>query len=147
VHQFNKVELVKFVEPQTSYDELEKLVDDATDVLRRLHIPHRITLMCSGDLGFAATKKYDIDAWFPAQGRYIEVSSCSNFESFQARRANIKYRPNPKAKPQFVHTINGSGLAVGRTFAAVLENYQQADGSVIIPPVLRPYLGGVEVIS
>jgi seryl-tRNA synthetase len=146
VHQFNKVELVKFVEPQTSYDELEGLVDDAADVLRRLNIPHRITLMCSGDLGFAATKKYDIDAWFPAQGRYIEVSSCSNFESFQARRANIRYRPNPKAKPQFVHTINGSGLAIGRTFAAILENYQQADGSVIMPQVLRPYIGGIEGI-
>jgi seryl-tRNA synthetase len=143
VHQFDKVELVKLVEPATSYDELERLVDDAEDVLRKLNIPHRVTMMCSGDLGFAATKKYDIDAWFPAQGRYIEVSSCSNCESFQARRANIRYRANPRGKPEFVHTINGSGLAVGRTFAAILENYQQPDGSIAIPEVLHPYLRGV----
>lgn len=146
VHQFDKVELVKFAEPATSYDELDKLVDNAADVLRKLNIPHRITLMCSGDLGFAATKKYDVDAWFPGQNRYVEVSSCSNCESFQARRANIRYRRAAKAKPEFVHTLNGSGLAVGRTSAAILENYQQPDGSVIVPEVLRPYLGGIEVI-
>jgi len=146
VHQFDKVELVKFAEPATSYDELDKLVDNAADVLRKLNIPHRITLMCSGDLGFAATKKYDVDAWFPGQNRYVEVSSCSNCESFQARRANIRYRRAAKAKPEFVHTLNGSGVAVGRTSAAILENYQQPDGSVIVPEVLRPYLGGIEVI-
>jgi len=146
VHQFDKVELVKFAEPATSYDELDKLVDNAADVLRKLNIPHRITLMCSGDLGFAATKKYDVDAWFPGQNRYVEVSSCSNCESFQARRANIRYRRAVKAKPEFVHTLNGSGVAVGRTSAAILENYQQPDGSVIVPEVLRPYLGGIEVI-
>jgi seryl-tRNA synthetase len=146
VHQFDKVELVKFAEPATSYDELDKLVDNAADVLRKLNIPHRITLMCSGDLGFAATKKYDVDAWSPGQNRYVEVSSCSNCESFQARRANIRYRPAAKAKPEFVHTLNGSGVAVGRTSAAILENYQQPDGSVIVPEVLRPYLGGIEVI-
>jgi seryl-tRNA synthetase len=146
VHQFDKVELVKFTEPATSYDELERLVDNAADVLRKLNIPHRITLMCSGDLGFAATKKYDVDAWSPGQNRYVEVSSCSNCESFQARRANIRYRPAAKAKPEFVHTLNGSGVAVGRTSAAILENYQQPDGSVIVPEVLRPYLGGIEVI-
>jgi seryl-tRNA synthetase len=153
VHQFDKVELVKFTEPATSYDELEKLLDNAADVLRKLNIPYRITLMCSGDLGFAATKKYDIDAWLPGQNRYVEVSSCSNCGSFQARRASIRYRPAAKAKPflekgktEFVHTLNGSGLAVGRTLAAVLENYQQPDGSVIVPEVLRPYLGRIEVI-
>jgi seryl-tRNA synthetase len=146
VHQFDKVELVKFTEPAASYDELDKLVDNAADVLRKLNIPHRIILMCSGDLGFAATKKYDVDAWFPGQNRYVEVSSCSNCESFQARRANIRYRRAAKAKPEFVHTLNGSGLAVGRTSAAILENYQQPDGSVIVPEVLRPYLGGIEVI-
>jgi seryl-tRNA synthetase len=141
VHQFDKVELVKFAEPAASYDELEKLVDNAADVLRKLNIPYRITLMCSGDLGFAATKKYDIDAWLPGQNKYVEVSSCSNCESFQARRANIRYRPAAKAKPEFVHTLNGSGIAVGRTLAAILENYQQPDGSIIVPEVLRPYLG------
>jgi seryl-tRNA synthetase len=147
VHQFDKVELVKFAEPATSYVELEKLVDNAADVLRQLDIPHRIMEMCSGDLGFAATKKYDIDAWFPGQNKYVEVSSCSNCESFQARRANIRYRPAARAKPEFVHTLNGSGLAVGRTLAAIMENYQQPDGSVIVPEVLRPYLRGIEVIA
>jgi seryl-tRNA synthetase len=146
VHQFDKVELVKFTEPATSYDELERLVDNAEDVLRRLNIPYRVTMMCSGDLGFAAAKKYDIDAWSPAQNRYIELSSCSNCESFQARRANIRYRPTTKAKPEFVHTLNGSGLAVGRTFAVILENYQQPDGSVVVPDVLRPYMGGIDII-
>lgn len=147
VHQFNKVELVKFVEPATSYEELEKLVNDAEDVLHRLEIPYRIVLMCTGDLGFAAAKKYDPEAWFPGQNRYIEVSSCSNFEDFQARRANIRYRPKPGAKPEFVHTLNGSGLAVGRTLAAILENYQLADGTVAVPEVLRPYMGGLAVIK
>ncbi len=146
VHQFNKVELVKFTEPDASYGELDKLVADAEDVLHRLEIPHRVTMLCSGDLGFASTKTYDIDAWCPGQGKYVEVSSCSNCESFQARRANIRYRPAPEAKPEFVHTLNGSGIAVGRTFAAILENYQQPDGSVIMPQVLRPYMGGVELI-
>ncbi len=147
VHQFDKVELVKFTEPEASYEELDKLVADAEDVLQRLEIPHRVTLLCSGDLGFASTKTYDIDAWCPGQDKYVEVSSCSNCESFQARRANIRYRPAPKAKPEFAHTLNGSGIAVGRTFAAVLENYQQPDGSVIVPEVLRPYMGGIDVIS
>ena len=141
VHQFDKVELVKFVEPEKSYDELEKLVMDAEDVLKKLGIPYEVTLICSGDLGFAASKKYDINAWCPGQGRYLEVSSCSNFEEFQARRANIRYRPEPGAPPRFVHTLNGSGIAVGRTFAAILENYQEEDGSVTIPEVLRPYMG------
>lgn len=146
VHQFDKVELVKFTEPDASYEELDKLVADAEDVLHRLEIPHRVTMLCSGDLGFASTKTYDIDAWCPGQDKYVEVSSCSNCESFQARRANIRYRPAPKAKPEFVHTLNGSGIAVGRTFAAVLENYQQPDGSVTVPQVLRPYMGGLELI-
>ncbi|MBI2906761.1 MAG: serine--tRNA ligase [Chloroflexi bacterium] len=146
VHQFNKVEMVKFVEPQTSYDELEKLLGNAEDVLKRLEIPYEVTMMCTGDVGFAAAKKYDVNAWCPGQAKYVEVSSCSNFEAFQARRANIKYRPAPGAKAEFVHTLNGSGVAVGRTFAAILENCQQADGSVAVPEALRPYMG-VEVIK
>lgn len=146
VHQFNKVEMVKFVEPDTSYDELDKLVDNAEDVLRRLNIPYEVTMMCTGDVGFSAAKKYDINIWSPGQSKYVEVSSCSNFEAFQARRANIKYRPAPGGKAEFVHTLNGSGVAVGRTFAAILENFQQADGSVVVPDVLRPYVG-VEVIK
>ncbi|MCL5026243.1 MAG: serine--tRNA ligase [Chloroflexi bacterium] len=145
VHQFVKVELVKFTEPSTSYQELEKLLDDACDVLRRLAIPYRIVQMCTGDLGFSATMKFDPEAWLPGQDRYVEISSCSNFEDFQARRANIRYRPAPGAHPEFVHTLNGSALAVGRTLAAILENYQQADGSVAVPEVLRPYVG-VDVI-
>lgn len=147
VHQFNKVELVKFVEPETSYDELESLVRDAVEVLELLNLPYRIVEMCTGDLGFAASKKYDPEVWMPGQNRYVEVSSCSNFEDFQARRANIRYRPAKGAKPRFVHTLNGSGLAIGRTFAAILENYQQEDGSVIIPEALRPYMGGLERIE
>ncbi len=139
VHQFDKVEMVKFVEPETSYDELEKLTDNACDILRRLGIPYQLKLMGTGDLGFSAAKKYDPEAWFPGQARYVEISSCSNFESFQARRAGIRYRPAPGARAEFVHTLNGSGLAVGRPFAALLENCQQPDGSVIIPEVLRPY--------
>ncbi|MBI4319873.1 MAG: serine--tRNA ligase [Chloroflexi bacterium] len=146
VHQFDKVEMVKFVEPATSYDELEKLLANAEEVLKRLEIPYRVSLMCTGDLGFTAAKKYDPEAWFPGQNKYVEVSSCSNFEDFQARRANIRYRPAPGEKPDFVHTLNGSGLAIGRTLAAILENYQQQDGSVILPEVLRPYMGGQEVI-
>ena len=147
VHQFDKVELVKFVEPSTSFDELEKLLADAEDVLRRLELPYRISLMCTGDLGFTAAKKYDPEVWMPGQNRYVEISSCSNFTDFQARRANIRYRPEAGAKAEFVHTLNGSGLAVGRTLAAVLENHQQADGSVVIPEALRPYMGGLEAIA
>ncbi len=146
-HQFDKVEMYKFVEPHTSYDELEKMVDDAEDVCRRLDIPHRVVQMCSGDLGFAAAKKYDVEMWAPGCGEWLEVSSCSNCEDFQARRANIRYRPEPGAKPEFVHTLNGSGLALPRVVIAVLENYQQADGSVTVPEVLRPYMGGLEVIK
>jgi len=138
-HQFDKVELVKFTLPQDSDQELEKLVNDAERVLQLLKIPYRVMLMCTGELGFAAAKKYDIEIWFPSYGAYREVSSCSNFRDFQARRAGIRYRPAPGAKAEYVHTLNGSGLAIGRTLAAVLENYQQADGSVVIPEVLRPY--------
>jgi seryl-tRNA synthetase len=144
-HQFNKVEMVKFVKPETSYDELEKLTNDAEEVLKLLKIPYRVISLCTGDLGFSAAKTYDIEAWVPAQKKYREISSCSNFESFQARRANIRYR-TPDG-PKFVHTINGSGLAIGRTVVAILENYQRADGSVEIPEVLRPYLGGAEEIK
>jgi seryl-tRNA synthetase len=139
-HQFNKVELVKFVEPERSYEELEKLTADAEAILQKLGLPYRVVALCTGDLGFSAAKTYDIEVWFPSEGRYREVSSCSNFEDFQARRANIKYRKEAKNKPEFVHTLNGSGLAVGRTLAALLENFQQADGSVIVPEVLRGYL-------
>ncbi|HEX9016181.1 MAG TPA: serine--tRNA ligase [Chloroflexota bacterium] len=146
VHQFDKVELVKFVEPATSSDELEKLLADAEDVLRRLELPYRISLMCTGDLGFTAAKKYDPEVWMPGQNRFVEISSCSNFADFQARRANIRYRPEQGAKAEYPHTLNGSGLAVGRTMAAVLENYQQEDGSVVIPSALRPYMGGLERI-
>jgi len=143
-HQFNKVELVKFVVPETSYEELESLLLDAEEVLQLLGLHYRVVVLCTGDLGFAAAKTYDIEVWAPGQGRYIEVSSCSNFEDFQARRANIRYRPKGGGKPRFVHTLNGSGLAVGRTVMAILENFQQEDGSVIIPEVLRPYMGGLE---
>jgi len=146
-HQFNKVELVKFTRPEDSYEELEKLVADAEDILRRLGLPYRVTMMCTADVGFAAAKKYDPEVWMPSYGRYVEISSCSNFEDFQARRANIRFRRHPKAKPEFVHTLNGSGLAVGRTLAAILENYQNEDGSVTIPEVLRPYMGGMTRIE
>jgi seryl-tRNA synthetase len=146
-HQFNKVELVKFVKPEDSYQELEKLTHDAERVLQLLELPYRVLSMCTGDLGFTAAKKYDIEVWIPSYGTYREISSCSNFEAFQARRANIRFRREPKAKPEHVHTLNGSGLAVGRTVAAILENYQQADGSVVIPAVLRPYMGNRDVIS
>ena len=145
-HQFNKVELVKFVKPETSYDELEKLTADAEEVLKILKIPYRVVRLCSGDLGFSSAKTYDIEVWMPSYGRYVEISSCSNFEDFQARRANIRFRRD-KGKPEFVHTLNGSGLAVGRTVAAILENYQQADGSIVIPDALRKYMGGVERIE
>jgi seryl-tRNA synthetase len=146
-HQFNKVELVKFVKPEDSYEELEKLTSDAERVLQLLELPYRVLSMCTGDLGFTAAKKYDIEVWIPSYGTYREISSCSNFEAFQARRANIRFRRDPKAKPEHVHTLNGSGLAIGRTVAAILENYQQDDGIVVIPNVLRPYMGNKEVIK
>jgi seryl-tRNA synthetase len=140
-HQFNKVELVKFTKPEESYAEHEKLVANAEAVLARLGLPYRVMLLCSGDQGFSAAKCYDLEVWLPSFNQYREISSCSNFEDFQARRANIKYRPAVGAKPEFVHTLNGSGVAVGRTVAAILENYQNADGSVTVPEALRPYLG------
>ena len=146
-HQFNKVELVKFVHPDSSYEELEKLTKDAEEVLQLIGLPYRVVELCTGDLGFSSAKTYDIEVWMPSYGRYVEISSCSNFEDFQARRANIKFRPNAKEKPRYVHTLNGSGLAVGRTVAAILENFQQEDGSVIIPEVLRPYMGGIDRIT
>jgi seryl-tRNA synthetase len=146
-HQFNKVEMVKFAEPETSYDELESMVQDAEEVLRRLKIPYRVVELCTGDMGFGSAKTYDLEVWLPGQNTYREISSCSNCEDFQARRANIRYRKDKKAKPTFVHTLNGSGLAVGRTLVAVLENYQQKDGSVIIPDALRSYMGGLERIG
>ena len=139
-HQFNKVELVKFVKPEDSYDELEKLTNDAEKMLQLLEIPYRVVKICTGDLGFTAAKKYDIEVWMPSYNRYVEISSCSNFEDFQARRANIRFKRDRESKTEFVHTLNGSGLAVGRTLAAILENYQQADGSVVVPEVLRPYM-------
>ena len=145
-HQFNKVELVKFVKPENSYEELESLLLAAEEVLKRLEIPYRVVKLSTGDLGFSSAMTYDIEVWMPSYGKYVEISSCSNFESYQARRANIRFRPESKGKPEFVHTLNGSGLAVGRTVAAILENYQQADGSVVIPTVLRPYMG-VDKIS
>lgn len=139
-HQFNKVELVKFVEPETSYAELEKLLSDAEEILQLLKIPYRVVQLCGGDLGFSSAKTYDIEVWMPSYGRYVEISSCSNFEDYQARRAGIRYRASKTDKPQFVHTLNGSGLAVGRTVAAILENYQQQDGSVLIPEVLQEFM-------
>jgi seryl-tRNA synthetase len=145
-HQFNKVELVKLTEPETSFEELETMVQDAEEILRRLKLPYRVVELCTGDMGFAAAKTYDLEVWLPGQAKYREISSCSNCGDFQARRAQIRYRKEKKGKPIFVHTLNGSGLAVGRTFVAVLENYQQKDGSVIIPEVLRPYMGGLERI-
>jgi seryl-tRNA synthetase len=145
-HQFNKVELVKFVDPVTSYAELEKLLQNAETVLQRLELPYRVITLCTGDMGFSAAKTYDIEVWMPAQGVYREISSCSNFECFQARRANIRYRIKGQKGTALVHTLNGSGLAVGRTVAAILENYQQVDGTVVIPTALRPYMGGLENI-
>jgi len=145
-HQFNKVELVKFTSPENSYDELEKMTADAEEVLKRLNIHFRTVSLCTGDLGFASAKTYDIEAWLPGQGAYREISSCSNFEAFQARRASIRFRREESGKLEFVHTLNGSGLAVGRTLVALLENYQQADGSVCIPDALRPYTKGIDSI-
>ncbi|MFH1710249.1 MAG: serine--tRNA ligase [bacterium] len=146
-HQFNKVEIVKFVEPSRSYEELESLTADAEKILQKLGLSYRVVALCTGDMGFSASKTYDIEVWFPSENKYREISSCSNFENFQARRANIKFRKDAKTKPEFVHTLNGSGLAVGRTFAAVIENYQEADGSVNIPEALISYMGGVKIIK
>jgi len=140
-HQFNKVELVKFAKPDTSYDELESLTLDAEKVIQALGIPYRVVRLCTGDLGFSSAMTYDIEVWMPSYGRYVEISSCSNFEDFQARRANIKFKRTPDSKPEFVHTLNGSGVAVGRTVACILENFQNEDGSVTIPEVLRPFMG------
>ncbi|HEU4938667.1 MAG TPA: serine--tRNA ligase [Vicinamibacterales bacterium] len=145
-HQFDKVELVKLTTPEQSYDELESLTVNAESILQRLELPYRTIVLCTGDTGFAAAKTYDVEVWLPSQKMYREISSCSNTEAFQARRANIKFRPAGTGKAEFVHTLNGSGLAVGRTLIAILENYQQADGSVVIPPVLRPYMNGLDRI-
>ena len=146
-HQFNKVELVKFTSPEDSYPELESLLENAESVLKRLELPYRTVLLCTGDMGFASAKTYDIEVWMPAQNRYREISSCSNFEAFQSRRAGIRFRRKGKKGTQLVHTLNGSGLAVGRTLAAILENGQQADGSVVVPEALRPYMGGLQTIE
>ena len=140
-HQFQKVELVKFSQPQKSYDELEKLTNNAETVLQKLGLHYRVVTLCTADVSFSSAKTYDLEVWLPGQGLFREISSCSNFEAFQARRANIRFRPEGKGKSEFVHTLNGSGLAVGRTWVAIVENYQQADGSVVIPEALRPYMG------
>jgi seryl-tRNA synthetase len=145
-HQFNKVELVKFAEPSKSYEEHESLTRDAEDILQRLGLHYRVVVLCTGDMGFSSAKTYDLEVWLPSQNRFREISSCSNFEAFQARRANIRYR-GEDGKRQFVHTLNGSGVAIGRTWLAILENYQQKDGSVAIPEALRPYMGGMEIIK
>ncbi|MBP1907618.1 seryl-tRNA synthetase [Paenibacillus turicensis] len=146
-HQFNKVEMIKIVHPEQSYEELELMTQNAERVLQLLELPYRVLALCTGDLGFTAAKTYDLEVWLPESNMYREISSCSNVEDFQARRANIRFRPDLKAKPEFVHTLNGSGLAVGRTVAAILENYQQEDGSVTIPEVLRPYMGNIDKIT
>jgi seryl-tRNA synthetase len=146
-HQFNKVELVKFVRPEESDAELQKLLADAEAVLRALELPYRVVDLCTGDLGFSAARTFDIEVWLPAQDTYREISSCSNFRDFQARRAAIRFRRGEGSRPEFVHTLNGSGLAVGRTLVAILENYQQADGSVLVPAALQPYMGGLERIT
>ena len=146
-HQFNKVEMVKFARPENSYAELESLTNDAEDILKMLGLPYRVVRLCGGDLGFSSAMTYDIEVWMPSYNRYVEISSCSNFESFQARRANIRFKDNVKDKAQFIHTLNGSGLAAGRTTAAIMENFQQVDGSIVIPEVLRPYMGGIEKIT
>ncbi|NRF95188.1 serine--tRNA ligase [Paenibacillus frigoriresistens] len=146
-HQFNKIELVKLVKPEDSYDELEKLTGHAERVLQLLKLPYRVLSLCTGDIGFTSAKTYDLEVWLPNSGAYREISSCSNFEDFQARRANIRFRRDAKAKPEFVHTLNGSGLALGRTVAAILENYQQADGSILVPEILIPYMNNVKVIT
>ena len=147
VHQFNKVEMVKIATPETSYDELEKMVVNAEEVLQRLELPYRVIQLCSGDLGFSAAKTYDLEVWLPSQNKYREISSCSNCTDFQARRMGLKYRPNGSSKSEFCHTLNGSGLAVGRTLVAIMENYQQEDGSFLIPKALVPYMGGIDVIK
>lgn len=147
VHQFNKVEMVKLATPETSYDELEKMVDNAEEVLRILNLPYRVISLCSGDIGFGSAKTYDVEVWLPSQNKYREISSCSNCEDFQARRMGLKYRPNGSNKSEFVHTLNGSGLAVGRTLVAIMENYQQEDGSFLIPDALVPYMNGVKVVT
>jgi len=146
-HQFNKVEMVKFVEPEASYEELEKITKDAEDILQALELPYRVVRLCSGDLTFSSAMTYDLEVWLPAYETYREISSCSNFEDYQARRAGIRYRPEPEASARYLHTLNGSGLAIGRTLAAILENYQQEDGSVLIPEVLQDYLGGQKLIE
>ncbi|MBP6407183.1 MAG: serine--tRNA ligase [Fusobacteriaceae bacterium] len=146
-HQFNKVEMVKIVHPANSYEELEKMVLNAEEVLKRLELPYRVIQLCTGDIGFSAAKTYDIEVWLPNQNKFREISSCSNTEDFQARRMGLKFRPAGSQKSEFVHTLNGSGLAVGRTLVAIMENYQQEDGSIIVPEVLRPYLGGINVIG
>lgn len=146
-HQFNKVEMVKFVIPETSYDELEKITKDAEDILQALELPYRVVRLCSGDLGFSAAMTYDLEVWLPAYETYREISSCSNFEDYQARRAGLRYRPDPDSQTRYLHTLNGSGLAIGRTVAAILENYQNVDGTVSIPEVLKPYLGGMDKIE
>jgi seryl-tRNA synthetase len=146
-HQFQKVELVKFTLPENSYDELERLTHDAEEILQRLELPYRVINLCTGDMGFSSAKTYDIEVWLPAAAEYKEISSCSNFEAFQARRANLRFRRGKSGKSEFLHTLNGSGLAVGRTWVAIIENYQQADGSVIVPTALRPYLDGLERIT
>ena len=146
-HQFNKVELVKFTRPEKSYEELEKLTNDAENILKLLNLPYRVVRLCGGDLGFSSAMTYDIEVWLPSYNRYVEISSCSNFEDFQARRANIKFKDNVKDKATLVHTLNGSGLAIGRTMSAILENFQQEDGSIIIPDVLVPYMSGINKIG
>lgn len=146
-HQFNKVELIKLTKPEDSYEELEKMTANAEKVLQLLGLPYRVLTLCTGDMGFTAAKTYDLEVWLPSAGTYREISSCSNVEDFQARRAGIRFRRDTKSKPEFVHTLNGSGLAVGRTFAAIVENFQQADGSITIPEVLRPYMGGISSIE
>ncbi len=146
-HQFNKVELVKFTRPEKSYEELEKLTNDAENILKLLNLPYRVVRLCGGDLGFSSAMTYDIEVWLPSYNRYVEISSCSNFEDFQARRANIKFKDNIKDKATLVHTLNGSGLAIGRTVSAILENFQQEDGSIIIPDILVPYMGGINKIG
>jgi seryl-tRNA synthetase len=146
-HQFNKIEMVKFSKPEHSYEELERLTENAENILKALELPYRVIALCTGDLGFSSAKTYDLEVWMPAQGVYREISSCSNFEDFQARRANIRFKRKGQKGTELVHTLNGSGLAVGRTVAAILENYQQIDGSVKVPEALKPYMGGMEVIQ
>ncbi|MCJ7688193.1 MAG: serine--tRNA ligase, partial [Clostridiaceae bacterium] len=146
-HQFNKVELLKFTKPEDSYAELEKLIANAESVLQGLKLPYRVVAICKGDLGFTASLKYDIEVWMPSYNKYVEISSCSNFEDFQSRRANIRYKDDKKDKPKYIHTLNGSGVAIGRALAAVLENYQNEDGSITIPDVLLPYMGGKTLIT